>query len=65
MMETQDPSQVILDDAALAKRWGLETNTIRIRRMRGELPRGFKIGRFNRFRLSDVLAYEESLMEEN
>lgn len=54
----------ILGDPDLAARWGKSLHTIRVRRMKGDLPRGFRIGRTWRFYLSDVLAYEQEKMSE-
>ncbi|WP_237202883.1 helix-turn-helix transcriptional regulator [Rothia endophytica] len=54
----------ILGDADLAARWGKSLHTIRVRRMKGDLPRGFRIGRTWRFYLSEVLAYEQAKMSE-
>lgn len=54
----------ILGDPDLAARWGKSLHTIRVRRMKGDLPRGFRIGRTWRFYLSDVLAYEQAKMSE-
>lgn len=59
---TLDPSQVILDDPALAERWGVSVQTLRIRRMKNDVPKFFRIGRFVRYRLSDVIAYENEHM---
>lgn len=58
-----DPATVILDDVALADRWGVTVNTLRYRRSMGKPgPKYFKIGRYVRYYLSDVLAYEQSQM---
>lgn len=60
---TADPATVILDDVALAERWGVTINTLRYRRSMGKPgPKYFKIGRYVRYYLSDVLAYEQSQM---
>lgn len=53
---------VILDDPALAKRWNMAVQTIRTRRMKGDIPRYFKVGRFVRYYLEDVQAYEQAHM---
>ncbi|MGH1979288.1 helix-turn-helix transcriptional regulator [Rothia sp. L_38] len=55
----------ILADADLAERWGKSLHTIRVLRMKGNLPKGFRIGRSWRFYLSDVLAYERAQMQDS
>lgn len=55
----------ILADADLAERWGKSLHTIRVLRMKGQLPKGFRIGRSWRFYLSDVLAYEQAQMQDS
>ena len=59
--ETLDPSQVILDAKALAAREGVQVNTVRIWEMKGRAPKSFRPGggRLVRYRLSDVIAWEE------
>lgn len=58
-----DPATVILDDVALAERWGVSIHNLRYRRSMGKPgPKYFKIGRYVRYYLSDVLAYEQSQM---
>ncbi len=60
--ETSQARSVILDDPALAKRWNMAVQTIRTRRMKGDIPRYFKVGRFVRYYLEDVQAYEQDHM---
>lgn len=49
----------------LADRCGVSLNTVRQWRMKGTGPRGMTIGKYVRFRLSDVLAWEESRADSN
>jgi predicted DNA-binding transcriptional regulator AlpA len=44
----------------LADRCGVSINTVRQWRMKGTGPRGMAIGKYVRFRLTDVLEWEES-----
>lgn len=60
--EMSQARSVILDDPALAKRWNMAVQTIRTRRMKGDIPRYFKVGRFVRYYLEDVQAYEQDHM---
>lgn len=60
--EVSQTRSVILDDPALAKRWNMAVQTIRTRRMKGDIPRYFKVGRFVRYYLEDVQAYEQDHM---
>lgn len=57
-----EPGATILDDIALSERWGMAIQTIRIRRMKGQTPRYFKVGKFVRYYLSDVISYEQEHM---
>lgn len=59
----QPAGEPILADTDLAERWGKSLHTIRVLRMKGQLPKGFRIGRSWRFYLSDVLAYEQAQMQ--
>lgn len=44
----------------LADRCGVPLQTVRVWRVKGAGPRGMAIGKYIRFRLSDVLEWEES-----
>lgn len=44
----------------LADRCGVPLQTVRQWRMKGTGPRGMAIGKYVRYRLSDVMAWEES-----
>jgi DNA-binding transcriptional regulator YiaG len=47
----------------LADRCGVPLQTVRQWRMKGTGPRGMAIGRYVRYRLSDVLDWEESRVD--
>lgn len=49
----------------LAERCGVSVNTVRQWRVKGTGPRGMAIGKYVRFRLSDVLDWEESRADAN
>ncbi|MFE5837231.1 helix-turn-helix transcriptional regulator [Arthrobacter sp. NPDC056493] len=49
----------------LADRCGVSLATVRQWRVKGTGPRGMAIGKYVRFRLSDVLAWEESRADAN
>lgn len=57
------PKDIIFDDPMLAERWGLTVHSLRVRRMKGDTPRYFRIGRFIRYTLADIQAYEREQME--
>lgn len=59
--------KVILTDEDLAERWGLDVQTVRIRRRNGDCPKYLLLTESRtqntiRYRLADVEAYEESLL---
>lgn len=59
----EDPAFAVLTDEDLADRWGVTVNTLRYRRSMGKpFPKYFKIGRYVRYYLSDVLAFEQANM---
>lgn len=64
-LETLDPAQVILDTQALAERLGVKVNTVRIWEMKGRAPKSFRPGggRLVRYRLSDVIEWENAHAE--
>lgn len=47
----------------LADRWQVSANTIRNRRVMGDGPKAMKLGGAIRYRLEDVIAYEEAQLE--
>lgn len=47
----------------LADREGVALQTVRAWRVTGYGPRGMKIGKFVRYRLSDILAWEEQQLD--
>ena len=53
--------EVLLDEHDLAKRWKLKSpKKLQADRQKGRGPPWIRIGRCVRYRLSDVLAYEEA-----
>ena len=56
-MNTQ---QIYLTDVELAKRWGAKPSMLRARRIRGEAPSYFKLGRLVRYSLAVIEAFESS-----
>ncbi|QRZ61130.1 AlpA family transcriptional regulator [Rothia sp. ZJ932] len=64
IVEQADPTQVILDAKALATREGVKLNTVRVWEMKGVAPKSFRPGggRLVRYRLSDVIEWEQSHM---
>lgn len=63
--EVLDPEQVILDTKALAEREGVKVHTVRVWEMKGIAPKSFRPagGRLVRYRLSDVIAWENGETE--
>lgn len=49
----------------LAEREGIALQTLRAWRVQGYGPKAMKIGKFVRYRLADVIAWEDSLIEED
>lgn len=58
-----DEQKQILSPDDLVERWGIPKQTIYVWRTKGKGPRAMTIGRHLRFRLSDVLAWEESQLD--
>ena len=58
-MTADDPDAQHLSPDQLAERYGLPTPTIYQWRSRRTGPPGFKVGRHVRYRLADVIAWEE------
>lgn len=44
----------------VADRYGVPLQTVRVWRMKGYGPRGFSVGRYVRYRLSECIAFEET-----
>lgn len=55
-----DPSEQFLTVRDLASRWGYTVQTIHVWNRTGRGPKSLRIGGELRYRLSDVLAWEES-----
>ncbi|GAA1774577.1 DNA-binding protein [Kocuria aegyptia] len=47
----------------LADRYGIALQTVRAWRVTGYGPRGFRVGKFVRYRLADCLAWEEQQLD--
>lgn len=54
------PDTFLLTERDLARRWQVAEKTLRNARVSGTLVPYVKIGRLCRYRLADVLAFEES-----
>lgn len=50
----------ILSRQELAARYGVPVQTISAWKQRGYGPRSFRVGKYTRYRLADVLEWEES-----
>ncbi|NUL43865.1 helix-turn-helix domain-containing protein [Cellulosimicrobium funkei] len=55
-------SDPLMSIQALADRWGMQVATLYTWRTYGKGPKGFKLGKFVRYRLSEVEAYETAQM---
>lgn len=53
-------SEILLDERALAQRWSISIKTLRNRRVTGGFVPFVKISRSVRYRLSDVIAWENA-----
>jgi len=62
-METHDAFEPVLSTSDLAKRLHVSVQTLYDLRSRGRGPRGFRVGRELRFRLSEVEAWLRRLEE--
>ncbi len=60
MREDDGPSQTFVSVEELAERYGLSNATVHAWIYRGSAPRSYKIGKYRRFKLSDVLIWEEA-----
>lgn len=54
---------LLLTENDLAARWRLSPKTLQAARIRGTLVRYVKIGRAVRYRLADVIAYEQTHLQ--
>lgn len=63
-LEAQDTIERHLSPQELADREGVPVQTVYVWRVKGTGPRGMTIGRHVRFRLSDVLAWEDSMADD-
>ncbi len=65
VVSTTGQSQVHLKPQELAERFGVPVATVYSWRVKGVGPRGFRVGKFVRYRLEDVEAWEnEQLAKE-
>lgn len=53
-------AELLLDERALAERWSISVKTLRNRRVTGGFVPFVKISRSVRYRLSDVIAWENT-----
>lgn len=60
-MSVAHTEERFLDEKEFAGRYGISSQTARIWRITGKGPCHCKIGRLVRYRLSDLLAWEETL----
>jgi hypothetical protein len=54
-----------LNEKQLAQRWGVSVRTLQAARVKGSGVQFIRIGRAVRYRLEDVLAYEEARLRTN
>lgn len=59
----QVATEKIFSRQDLAERYGVPVQTISIWKQKGYGPRSFRAGKYTRYRLSDILAWEESQVE--
>ncbi|MGW9004976.1 helix-turn-helix transcriptional regulator [Brevibacterium casei] len=59
----QAATEKIFSRQDLAERYGVPVQTISIWKQKGYGPRSFRAGKYTRYRLSDILAWEESQVE--
>ncbi|WP_313450703.1 helix-turn-helix transcriptional regulator [Brevibacterium casei] len=59
----QAAAEKIFSRQELAERYGVPVQTISIWKQKGYGPRSFRAGKYTRYRLSDILAWEESQVE--
>ncbi|MCQ9386799.1 helix-turn-helix transcriptional regulator [Brevibacterium moorei] len=58
-----DAAPVILSRKQLAERYGLPTQTLAVWKVNGYGPQSFRVGRYVRYRLEDVLSWEAEQIE--
>lgn len=63
MSPNEPQPETFLSPRELAARYGIPLQTIYRWRMEGKGPRGLTIGKHVRFRMSDVLAWEETRLD--
>lgn len=56
----QNVTDVLIVESQLAERWACSVKKIQADRLKGRGPQFLKIGRLVRYRLSDVIDYENS-----
>lgn len=61
--EGQAMTERHLSMSDLAEREGVPLQTVRVWRTKGYGPRGMTVGRHVRYRLSEVIAWEDALVE--
>ncbi|MGN6035061.1 helix-turn-helix transcriptional regulator [Brevibacterium casei] len=60
---TPSVEEKIFSRQDLAERYGVPVQTISIWKQKGYGPRSFRAGKYTRYRLSDILAWEESQVD--
>ena len=66
MTKQSDPMETpeFLTEAELAKRWRIDVRTLYGRRRAGKVPKHIRVGRQRRYRLSDIIDFENELLEQ-
>ena len=59
MSNPDNAPRIFLSVEDLALRYGISPATVHAWIYKGEAPRSYKIGRYRRFKLDDVVAWEE------
>lgn len=57
------PEEHLLSPKDIASRYGIPVQSVYLWRTKGTGPRGFTVGRHVRYRLTDVLAWEQSQLD--
>lgn len=60
---THPPAHFLYTPHTLAERFGVPVATVYSWRSKGAGPRGFRVGKFVRYRLEDVEAWEQEQIE--
>lgn len=60
---THPPATFLYTPHTLAERFGVPVATVYSWRSKGAGPRGFRVGKFVRYRLADVEAWEQEQIE--